>query len=78
MPQVKEVQESPGVGVVVAALRRLGGWQKTTAVAEACGPGADWVLHLLHEAEAIGYVERREGGSHAFYEWRAVSREAGG
>jgi hypothetical protein len=76
MLQVKEVRESPGVGVVVAALRRLGGWQRTNAIAKACGPGADWVLHLLHEAQAIGYVERREGGSHAFYEWRVVTTEA--
>jgi len=65
MPQVREVTESPGVGVVVAALRRLGGWQRTDAIAKACGPGADWVLHLLHEAEAVGKVE-----------WRAVSKEA--
>jgi hypothetical protein len=76
MPQVKEVQESPGVGVVCAALRRLGGWQRTAAVTAACGPGADWVLHLLHEAEALGRVERRHSGTHAFYEWRAVKETA--
>jgi hypothetical protein len=74
MPLVQEVQESPGVGVVVAALRRLGGWQRTADVAKACYPGVDWVLSLLHEAEAIGYIERRQGKGRAFYEWRVIER----
>jgi len=72
MPQVQEVRESKGVTVALAALRKLGGWQRTNAIAKACGPGVNWVLSLLHEAEAVGRVERRHSGTHAFYEWRAV------
>jgi len=77
MPQVRDVTASPGVGVVVAALRRLGGWQRTNAVAAACGLTHDWALQMLHEAVGLGKAEMRRP-SHSVYEWRAVSREAGG
>ena len=77
MPQVQEVRESKGVTVALAALRKLGGWQRTNAVAASCGLTHDWALQMLHEAVGLGKAEMRRP-SHSVYEWRAVSREAGG
>jgi len=75
MLQVQEVRESKGVAVALDALRRLGGWQRTTAVAKACGLTHDWALQMLHEAVGVGKAEMRRP-SHSVYEWRALSREA--